>query len=463
MSGSQTLPEGSTNLGTDLSDDHPISFYYSSAVTGVDSELVPPAALTEPIKLDATGQLQCTSCHDPHNDDKGKFLLLSHFRGELCLACHDMQPSDSPHVSAPNTWDGIGIDPWPDSEWTSVDANACQNCHTSHSAGGPRLLKSAGEEANCLICHNGHVATTDIEQVLNKLYVHPVRDTSGVHDPTEDIEVSERHVECEDCHDPHVAATTFGTEDGGALAHVAGVTISGVEVYPIDHEYELCFRCHGDSPGKAPPYVFRLVDSDDNVRREFDPGNPSYHPVAAAGRNPFVPSLIPPLTTASIIRCSDCHNNDGTGGPRGPHGSNYRALLELEYVTDFPNPESAGDYALCYKCHDRTSILSDQSFSLHSRHIVGGGGSGGSGRAQDTPCSVCHDPHGVSSEGAHSGERLINFDRDVVEPNSLGELYYDSSGMFSGTCSLRCHGVEHRNCDYDATFGSGGGRSCISG
>lgn len=451
------MPRGSTNLGTDLSDDHPISFLYSSALTGLDSELIPPAALTGPVKLDSTGQLQCTSCHDPHNDDKGKFLLLSDFRGELCLECHDMRLSLSPHGSAPNTWDGVGTDPWPDSDWTSVDTNACLNCHTSHSAGGPRLLKSAGEEENCLVCHNGHVADTDIDRVLNKLYMHPVRDTSGVHDPTEEIEVQERHVECEDCHDPHIAATNTGTEDDAALAHVPGVTISGIDVDPINHEYELCFRCHGDSPGKAPPYVFRL-DSEDNVRREFDPGNPSFHPVAATGRNPFVPSLIPPLTTASIIRCTDCHNNDDTSGPRGPHGSDYRALLELEYVTDDPNPESAAAYALCYKCHDRVSILDDQSFSLHSRHITGG--SGGGGMAQDTPCSVCHDPHGVSRVGSHTGEKLINFDIDVVEPNNAGDLYYASTGMFSGTCSLSCHGKEHRDCQYEPTFGSGTGGSC---
>ena len=199
------------------------------------------------------------------------------------------------------------------------------------------------------------------------------------------------------------------------------------------------------------------------MRREFDPGNPSFHPVAAPGRNPFVPSLIPPLTTASIIRCTDCHNNDGAGGPRGPHGSDYQALLELEYVTDDPNPESAAAYALCYKCHDRISILSNESFSLHSRHITGGGGGAGSdggGLPQDTPCSVCHDPHGVSRVGTHSGEKLINFDIDVVEPNNAGELYYASSGMFSGSCSLRCHGKEHRDCEYEATFGSGTGGSC---
>jgi predicted CXXCH cytochrome family protein len=451
------MPQGRANLGTDLSDDHPISFHYTSSLGGLDGGLLPPAALTGPVKLDASGQLQCTACHDPHDDAKGKFLVLSPAYGELCLACHDMRLRDSPHGSAPNRWDGVGADPWPETDLDSVGANACLNCHTSHAAGGPRLLRSGVAADTCLGCHNGHVADSDIAQVVDKLFAHPVRDYAGDHDPTEELVVKDRHVACSDCHNPHVAATRLGSEDDGMLPQVAGVTITGGEVDPIDHEYELCLRCHGDSHGKAPPYVYRL-DGEDNVRREFSPSNPSYHPVAAPGRNPFVPSLIPPLSTASIITCTDCHNNDGAG-PRGPHGSNNRAMLELEYVTDDPNPESPTAYALCYKCHDRNSVLGDQSFSLHSRHI-NGAGAGAGGQSLNTPCSVCHDPHGVNDLGQHSGERLINFDVDVVQPNNDGELFFQSRGLHAGTCSLRCHGRQHRDCGYDEGYVPGAGGDC---
>ncbi len=46
-----------------------------------------------------------------------------------------------------------------------------------------------------------------------------------------------------------------------------------------------------------------------------------------------------PLTTSTILYCTDCHNNDqarssnGTG-PNGPHGSAYPHLLQLNLFQD---------------------------------------------------------------------------------------------------------------------------------
>lgn len=467
--GMQRMPPGRSNLGTDLSDDHPISFHYSSDLVQRNAELLPPGILDDRVKLDATGQMQCTACHDPHKDTNGKFLAVTHHRGQLCLVCHDKRLQSSSHGTSPNTWDGVGVDPWPETDWDSVDANACNNCHITHSAGGPRLMKYGAEEDNCLVCHNGHVADTNIELVLNKTYVHPVRDTVRIHDPIEDAVVRERHVECEDCHDPHVGNLAQGRQVAESLGRARGVTITGAEVPWVNHEYEICLRCHGDSPGQAPPSTYRL-DPETNLRRKLSPGNPSYHPVAAPGRNPVVPSLIAPLTPVSVIKCSDCHNNDDTSGPRGPHGSNYRSLLERQYVTLDPNPESADSYALCYKCHDRNSILSNESFPLHSAHIGGGGFVGGvpgatagGGQNQNAPCNVCHDPHGVRAVGRHSGEKLMNFDIDAVEPNQAGQLYFESRGYRSGSCSLRCHGKEHFDCAYDSTTLHNVNNSCRNG
>ena len=75
---------------------------------------------------------------------------------------------------------------------------------------------------------------------------------------------------------------------------------------------------------------------------------------------------------------------------------------------------------------------------------------------------MCHDPHGVRSEGEHSGERLINFDIEVVAPNSEGKIFFQSDGLLAGTCSLACHGKNHLDCDYDAAGGASGSQ-CRSG
>ncbi|MDH3282203.1 MAG: cytochrome c3 family protein, partial [Gammaproteobacteria bacterium] len=86
--GTTTMPVGPGRLGTDLSDDHPISFVYSASLANQSGELIVPSALTGPVRLDASGQLQCTTCHDAHNDPFGKFLVMPNSASALCQTCH---------------------------------------------------------------------------------------------------------------------------------------------------------------------------------------------------------------------------------------------------------------------------------------------------------------------------------------------------------------------------------------
>jgi hypothetical protein len=265
-----------------------------------------------------------------------------------------------------------------------------------------------------------------------------VADSTGVHDPRESAVVNARHVECVDCHNPHAAKSGTGAPPG-PLTGVRGVGLTGSEVNPVTFEYQICFRCHGDSPNKPAPRTTRQI-AQTNVRLEFDPTNPSFHPVAGAGKNPNVPSLIPPLSTTSTIHCTDCHNNNagpkaGGSGPNGPHGSIYVPLLERQYITLDNTSESSTVYALCYKCHSRTSLLGNQSFKEHRMHIV----------EKRTPCNVCHDPHGISFTQGNvtNNSKLINFDLSVVSPSASGKLRFESRGTFKGACYLRCHGENH--------------------
>ena len=269
-----------------------------------------------------------------------------------------------------------------------------------------------------------------------------------------------RHAECADCHNPHAshAAAATAPKASGRLAGVWGIDGNGVRVDPSGtppsvREYEICFKCHGDSANKAqplgpsPPYANRQA-AQFNKRLQFDPANPSYHPVEAAGRSTWVPSLVAPWTTSSVMYCTDCHDND-TGpkaptpgsGPAGPHGSNQKHLLVARYDMDLgSNIESSQAYALCYKCHSRSSILSDVSFSKHSRHL----------QNASAPCSVCHDPHGVpAAQGTTTNNsRLINFDTRFVLPNASGLLRFEATGVGNGRCYLNCHGIEHNPLSY---------------
>ncbi len=107
----------------------------------------------------------------------------------------------------------------------------------------------------------------------------------------------------------------------------------------------------------------------------------------------------------------------------------------ISNLSAMPNLSAAGGpaggpYALCAKCHDLKQIVSNSSFSEHARHINDG-----------FSCSVCHTGHGIGgTSGAISGERLVNFDANVVASNGTTPVSYNRA---SNSCALVCHGHAH--------------------
>jgi predicted CXXCH cytochrome family protein len=431
------MAPGRAVLGTDLSDDHPVSFTYD-ATLAAGAQLRDPALLNNRVRLDLRGQVQCTSCHDPHNDQNGMFLVQNNYGSALCLSCHDPKLWNvSAHRTSGRTWNGMGKNPWPHTTQTTVAGNGCENCHAPHHAGTrQRLLNFAQPEENCLFCHNGSVALKNVASDLNKPSVHPVLATASLHDEAEDpVNYQKRHSSCVDCHNPHAANGNRAVPPNasGALAGVTGVNATGVLIKSVTRQYELCFRCHAESTARGAAAVLRQWPQT-SLRLQFKPANASYHPVVAAGKNGRVPSLLVPWNIASYVYCTDCHNSDqgpGAGGvgPNGPHGSLYAPILERNLVQQDFQAESPAAYALCYKCHSRASILSDASFQWHRKHVVD----------LQTACSTCHDPHGVATN-----PRLINFNTLYVKPAAgKGAIKYNASGIKEQACTLSCHGADH--------------------
>ena len=433
QSGNATLPAGRTLLGTDLSAHHPVSFAYSASLATAQGELRDPVTLVQDVRLDANGQVQCTSCHDPHNNQFGSFLVVDNNASALCLNCHTPnQWAASIHATSPATWNGNGQNPWPHTSGTTVAANACENCHRPHAAENRlRLLNFAVAEQNCNSCHGGSVAAKNVAGEFNKISVHPIFLTSGVHDPAEDVVNSARHVTCVDCHNPHAAQATASTTlaVSGSLAGVRGVNSSGAVVQQLQFEYELCFRCHGNSSGNNGTAWVQRQYVQTNTRLEFNPGTVSFHPVEVIGKNPLVPSLILPLSVSSLVKCSDCHNNDqgpgnGGTGPKGPHGSSFPPLLERNLqLTDGTGYNSAS-FALCYKCHSSAVVDSElsTSWTYHKKHI----------EEFHAACTTCHDSHAANQP------HLINFNTLYVQPLN-GVMQYTSTGVNHGNCTLTCH------------------------
>jgi predicted CXXCH cytochrome family protein len=448
----RTIPPGAADLSNDLSDDHPIGFRFDRALSNADPQLRAPEVVTRELPLGSHAEVHCTTCHDPHNNQLGNFLRISDQMGAVCITCHDLSGwRNASHATSGKRTTGRTVDPTQRLTYGTVRDNACINCHKIHSAPArERLLRFQREEDGCLNCHSGAVADFNIASDIRKRSAHDGSFRSGIHDPAEIPFAMARHVECTDCHNPHAARHnpigqtrgTFGQTTKGTNLFVSGVTLNGRETKNARFTYEICFKCHGDSSTRPRLQTSRVV-SQTNTRLEFQPSNPSFHPVGGPRRNRDVVSLIPPLRVGSTVTCTDCHNSDnsrftGGSGPNGPHGSIFAPLLVANYETSDFTTENADAYDLCYRCHSRESILNNESFPLHRLHIAG----------QRAPCSVCHDAHGIfrGQGNATNHGSLINFDMSVVSSADTpfgSRIEYNDTGRMAGNCTLTCHGVAH--------------------
>ena len=84
------------NVGTDLSNDHPISFAYNTALATSDGGLFNPSTATSGLggtiaaDLLFGNSMECASCHDVHNAGGNSFLLrITNAASALCLTCHN--------------------------------------------------------------------------------------------------------------------------------------------------------------------------------------------------------------------------------------------------------------------------------------------------------------------------------------------------------------------------------------
>jgi len=442
------MPSGPSDLTNDLSDDHPVGFRYDRALSNRDRQIRPPQLVDHRIKLGSRGEVECTACHDPHNNELGNFLRLPDREGVICTTCHEMQGwplsahATSP-LSVPTTVTHGELLPY-----GSMADNACRCCHAAHSAPRRERLLYDRPSILCLTCHDG-LAAPNVLSAVNQRSGHRVNRLIEHRGRSELRRHVSHFVECSDCHNPHAAARnplprggeifSQGVLAPPALQNVPGVNLLGLPIDRAVFYWEVCFRCHGDWPVSTPNRIIRQQDSLGNVRRQFLPTAASSHPVTfPARRTGEAPSLLAQWRSRLFINCQDCHNDPdsvGAGGiaVNGPHGSRFDHLLVAQYETADFTIESPQAYALCYQCHDRNSILGNESFSRHREHIV-------RGRA---PCSACHTPHGVSGGPGQHGH-LINFDVAIVS----AERFYNDTGRFSGSCTLTCHGVRHVNLIY---------------
>jgi predicted CXXCH cytochrome family protein len=407
----------------------------------------------------------------------------------------------------------------------SLVTDACATCHATHTGKAPMLIQEPAPQAGqCFRCHDGTGAEADVEAQFDdpavppndpatgSWYAHPATELANHTTDREDEfgGATERHAQCADCHQPHLAdaspavQTTAGWTASGALKGASGVSVvngpaGSAPAYTWNPtstlEYQLCFKCHSgwtELPARDPAHPSRWA-LDKAI--ETNPANLSYHPIQAPGKNQTAamaaslagtsPYKLWNLETTSMVRCVSCHGDPAKATPADPpdpgerltsHAGPNRGLLMARYrtgeivggdLTGALKPSGqdyrAEDFSLCYQCHAEEPFVdvtadpvATSDFSFHGYHTaaLASEGTGGqdievAGDGQGNAiCAECHyRTHGTTD--AVSGQ--VPTERLVnFSPNVTGfrGVISWTGTAAGGSCTLVCHGRNHNNLGY---------------
>ena len=85
--GANTVVTGFSNLGTDLSNDHPVGVPMTSLTT-TGGYQDPGTTGTTARTFGVNATVECASCHDVHGAGQPLFLRAANTDSAICLACH---------------------------------------------------------------------------------------------------------------------------------------------------------------------------------------------------------------------------------------------------------------------------------------------------------------------------------------------------------------------------------------
>lgn len=316
----QTSPYGTVKMsgsmnsqdvfGTNLQSMHPFNFKLPlQSAPNLLPSLTSGGVTGNPAVKLINGNVQCTTCHEPHVESidpvAGDFLVMNNASSALCLACHVSTPGATVNAvghsfrSQSGIIGSLGQTPkgkfntftgWYKSAheqasyrvskkanlgpYGNTRQNGCLSCHAPHKAPGTAslltgpvlngpVLPVAGMDsttANCISCHAGGSTISpvipNVFAEFEKTTGHPFPKGRNVHSAKEtEVLNNNRHATCVDCHDPHATTTTptFAIPKiRGSQYGAVGISASdgATVISPAQEQFETCLRCHGTSAGK---------------------------------------------------------------------------------------------------------------------------------------------------------------------------------------------------------------------
>ena len=328
-------------FGTDLSAMHPISFILplKSNTDLVSSLTASPPSTADPtgaVKL-INGNVECTSCHNPHvqniDPNSPNFLVIDNSKSALCLACHSTIPAGS----------GMGL------------ANALEASHGAMSAFGPPITASATpSKSNPLADWKKSIHAMATNKVALQV---SLESTSAGSKP---VATAMKRVSlgpyssvarngCLSCHTPHNA------EGANSLLQVV--------------DDQVCLTCHNGSSNVSPAIS--------NVLAEMIA--PKYGHSFSVGNTAHRPNESVLLNQDMHVTCVDCHNPHSSNRvvtfPAAPVIRPSQALVAGISATDGTTVVSpaVSQYENCLRCHgSSTGKKSNANFGYLPLRVVSG-------------------------------------------------------------------------------------------
>jgi len=214
---------GNAAFGKNLKQHHPVSLTFDTALASLQGGLYDPSTAASGLTPEGTiaedmledGQMQCTACHDQHDQTKENYLVKT--GDALCFTCHQFVAPTSAAHHIPGR-----DDPWGLVSGTQFN---CTMCHGE-------LLQGDNGTPACVTCHSQWDPTDPAQSSPADPDVPPSH--HGL-----DLVDCDPVAECAICHaDPvtgQLTGTTFGT-----------------------HMTPSCGGCHADTWSPPPPPGFSV-------------------------------------------------------------------------------------------------------------------------------------------------------------------------------------------------------------
>jgi len=331
---------------------------------------------------------QCLSCHNPHGGTTGKFLRTARM-DQLCNECHKDVTAGKTKIHGP------------------VAAAACGSCHQAHASKYPKLLVATGREL-CFTCHVEMKA-----QMARVQFKHKAVEQ-----------------DCITCHDPHASNYPMQTREAPVQLctschehdKIKQAALSATNKHSIVTTGDGCLNCHTAHGGD----LAKLLKNDQMkvcMKCHNEPMKDKQGQITVAAVSEVLDSNLVKHGPINEKNCGGCHN---------VHGSDVSHLLAKQYPAPFYQGFSLDKYDLCFSCHDKQLVLTQQTTgltkfrngteNLHFLHV--------NKADRGRNCRACHD--------LHAGPQPMLVRTSVPYGNWQMPINYKPTST-GGSCAPGCH------------------------